>query len=172
MKHIIYDRQEGILLSKNNQGCFKEWPNTSHIQKRSTLKTSERPLGTWNLSRTSEKPRRFRGRFLKGSRFPKVFHNTSISFKNSRKLQLVLLHQRHCCCDGQSSSGNITSMMMSSHVASDMQSISCYERLRLQNIERNQKFLKELGLEITIVTAPVLKPSRPKRKIDVEVDYI
>ena len=64
-----------------------------------------------------------------------------------------------------------TSKKMSSNVASNMQSISCYERLRLQNIERNQKFLKELGLEVTNVTAPKLITSRPKRKIDTEVPF-
>ena len=48
----------------------------------------------------------------------------------------------------------------------EMQTISCYEKLRLQNIERNQLFLRQLGLE-SIVAVPDAKDSRPKRKLEV-----
>lgn len=47
-----------------------------------------------------------------------------------------------------------------------MQSVSCYERLRLQNIERNQLFLKNLGLETTVSTIAERKQSKAKRKIE------
>ena len=47
-----------------------------------------------------------------------------------------------------------------------MQSVSCYERLRLQNIERNQLFLKNLGLESTVSAIPERKQSKTKRKIE------
>ena len=49
-----------------------------------------------------------------------------------------------------------------------MQAISCYEKLRLQNIERNLNFLKELGLDTTVTTVPASKASRQKRKIEFE----
>ena len=48
----------------------------------------------------------------------------------------------------------------------EMPIISCYEKLRLQNIERNQLFLRQLGLE-NIVAVPDAKDSRPKRKLEV-----
>jgi hypothetical protein len=47
-----------------------------------------------------------------------------------------------------------------------MQSVSCYERLRQQNIERNQLFLKNLGLETIVSAIPDRKQSKPKRKIE------
>lgn len=47
-----------------------------------------------------------------------------------------------------------------------MQPVSCYERLRLQNIERNQLFLKNLGLETNVSTIAEGKQSKAKRKIE------
>lgn len=51
-----------------------------------------------------------------------------------------------------------------------LQSVSCYERLRLENIERNQIFLKKLGLETGASTIPDKRQNRSKRKIEVSED--
>ena len=50
--------------------------------------------------------------------------------------------------------------------------VSRYERLRLENIERNQNFLKNLGIETAKPAAPALKSARPKRKVEEEISFV
>jgi hypothetical protein len=41
-----------------------------------------------------------------------------------------------------------------------MQILSCYEKLRLENIVRNQQFLEEIGLGSTAIVIPDKLPKR------------
>jgi hypothetical protein len=48
--------------------------------------------------------------------------------------------------------------------------MSCYEKLRLQNIERNQLFMKQLGFEPAAPIAAEIKEKKAKRKVE-HLDY-
>ena len=51
-------------------------------------------------------------------------------------------------------------------------SVSRYEKLRLENIERNQNFLKNLGIDTAKPEIIAIKSVRPKRKIEEEISYV
>lgn len=47
-----------------------------------------------------------------------------------------------------------------------MHVMSCYEKLRLQNIERNQLFMKQLGFETLAPVSAEIREKKAKRKLD------
>ena len=47
-----------------------------------------------------------------------------------------------------------------------MHVMSCYEKLRLQNIERNQLFMKQLGFETIAPASAEIREKKAKRKLD------
>ena len=49
--------------------------------------------------------------------------------------------------------------------------MSCYEKLRLQNIERNQLFMKQLGFETAAPLAAEIRERKAKRKVE-EIDTV
>ena len=44
--------------------------------------------------------------------------------------------------------------------------MSCYEKLRLQNIERNQLFMKQLGFDTTAPVPAEIREKKAKRKVE------